>query len=237
MFVNNNSITPAVRIGIVRRFIQILVLFGILSAVLLFSSGHTDWLWAWVFIGIYIGSTVFNSIALLKRRPEIIAERSMTQIEHGWEKLIGGLWALLYFLAVQLIAGLDMRYGWSADIPLNVHIVGVICFFTGTGLFSWALLENAFFTTASRIQKERGQTVCMSGPYQYIRHPGYLGAIIQSFAAPMLLGSFWALIPGFLSALLMIVRTKMEDKMLRQELIGYEAYAERTKYRVFPGIW
>ena len=77
----------------------------------------------------------------------------------------------------------------------------------------------------------------MSGPYQYIRHPGYLGAIIQGLAAPMLLGSFWALVPGFLSALLMTVRTAMEDKMLQQELIGYEAYVQQTKYRIFPGIW
>ena len=91
---------------IIRRFIQILVLFGILASILLVSSGRIGWLWAWVYIGIYIGSTVFNSIVLLKRRPEVIAERSKTQMKHDRDKVIGGFWVLLenaFFVTVSRI--------------------------------------------------------------------------------------------------------------------------------------
>lgn len=234
---NDNSIAPEIRIGIIRRFIQILVLFGILASILLVSSGRTGWLWAWVYIGIYIGSTAFNSIMLFKRRPEVIAERSKTQMKHDWDKVIGGLWALLYFFAIPLVAGLDVRYQWTMDQSLYVHLSGAICFFAGLAFFSWALLENAFFVTVSRIQNDRDQTVCTSGPYQYIRHPGYLGAIIQGLVAPLLLGSLWALIPGFLAALLMTVRTAKEDRLLQRDLVGYKTYAQRTRYRIFPGVW
>jgi protein-S-isoprenylcysteine O-methyltransferase Ste14 len=54
---------------------------------------------------------------------------------------------------------------------------------------------------------------------------------------PLALGSWWALIPGGLLALLFVVRTALEDRMLRDELPGYLAYTRRTCYRLIPGIW
>lgn len=79
--------------------------------------------------------------------------------------------------------------------------------------------------------------MCTTGPYRFVRHPGYVGAIVQAFGAPLLLGSLWALIPGALAALLMIVRTALEDRMLRAELAGYAEYAQQVRFRLLPGIW
>jgi protein-S-isoprenylcysteine O-methyltransferase Ste14 len=101
----------------------------------------------------------------------------------------------------------------------------------------WALSSNAFFVATVRIQADRGQTVVSGGPYRYVRHPGYLGSILLHLGVPFLLGSLWALIPGFVAVLVMVVRTALEDRTLRAELSGYEEYAERVRYRLLPGVW
>ncbi len=88
-----------------------------------------------------------------------------------------------------------------------------------------------------RIQKERGHTVVTDGPYQYVRHPGYAGTIVTMLAMALALGSLWALILSGLSALLMVIRTALEDRTLREELSGYPEYARQTRYRLLPGVW
>jgi protein-S-isoprenylcysteine O-methyltransferase Ste14 len=99
------------------------------------------------------------------------------------------------------------------------------------------MLANAYFSTAVRIQTDRDQTVCRSGPYRYVRHPGYLGFILQSIGTPLLLGSLWALIPGLAAVALMVVRTILEDRMLQAELAGYSDLVQAVRYRLVPGIW
>jgi len=101
------------------------------------------------------------------------------------------------------------------------------------------MVSNAYFSTVVRIQEERGHAVCTSGPgpYRFVRHPGYAGAILQSLATPLLLGSLWALVPGGLAALLVVARTALEDRMLHEELEGYREYAAQVHYRLLPGVW
>jgi protein-S-isoprenylcysteine O-methyltransferase Ste14 len=96
---------------------------------------------------------------------------------------------------------------------------------------------NDFFSGTVRIQEDRGQTVATGGPYRWVRHPGYVGGILHHLAAPPMLGSFWALIPGVLGALALVARTALEDRTLYAELDGYAAYATRTRYRLVPWVW
>jgi protein-S-isoprenylcysteine O-methyltransferase Ste14 len=88
-----------------------------------------------------------------------------------------------------------------------------------------------------RIQTDRGHTVCDTGPYRFVRHPGYVGLILQAVGVPILLGSFWALIPGVAAAVLISIRTSFEDRTLRAELPGYVDYVQRVRWRLIPGIW
>jgi protein-S-isoprenylcysteine O-methyltransferase Ste14 len=97
--------------------------------------------------------------------------------------------------------------------------------------------HEPYFTAAVRIQEERGQTVCKDGPYRFVRHPGYVGANLQSLGTPLLLGSLWAFIPAILAVVLMVTRTALEDRTLQAELPGYSAYTQEVKYRLLPGIW
>jgi protein-S-isoprenylcysteine O-methyltransferase Ste14 len=88
-----------------------------------------------------------------------------------------------------------------------------------------------------RIQSDRGQTVCKEGPYRYVRHPGYLGGFLFTVTMGLMLGSWWAFIPQFIAALMLIPRTVLEDRTLQAELPGYQDYVRETPYRLLPGIW
>jgi protein-S-isoprenylcysteine O-methyltransferase Ste14 len=224
--------------GVTKRFRQVMVLVLFQGALLFLSSGRIDWVMAWIYIGIYVVFILINGVIMLRRSPETIAERAEAGEDwKDWDKIVGGLYALMYFVIMLLVAGLDVRFGWTGEMAPIVHVAAVVVFTLGYALFSWAMMSNAFFSTGVRIQEERGQTVATAGPYRFIRHPGYLGAIIQSLALPPLLGSLWALIPAGVAVLLMITRTALEDRTLQNELEGYSDYAESVRYRLLPGVW
>jgi len=169
--------------------------------------------------------------------PETIAERGQAKETKDWDKIMGGLWSLAQFLVLPLVVGLDMRFGWTRELGAAWHVAGAVVFAVGLGLFGWAMITNAYFSTAVRIQSDRGQTVCRNEPYRFVRHPGYAGALLQSLGIPFLLGSLWALIPGITAAALMIIRTSLEDRILQAELPGYRDFVQEVHYRLIPGIW
>ena len=107
----------------------------------------------------------------------------------------------------------------------------------GYAFSSWALIVNRFFSGTVRIQTERGHHVVTDGPYRIIRHPGYAGSLLGYVFIPILLDSLWAFIPAVLLIIVMFIRTASEDSTLQTELPGYAEYAEKTRYRLIPGIW
>jgi protein-S-isoprenylcysteine O-methyltransferase Ste14 len=180
---------------------------------------------------------VINGTIMLRTSPETIAERGRLQETERWDKLVGGAWGLALFLLVPLAAGLDARFGWTRQLSPKWNAGGAVLLACGLGLAAWAMIVNAYFSTAVRIQSDRGQTVCRSGPYRVLRHPGYFGFILQSLGTPLTLGSLWSLIPGIAAAVLMIVRTFLEDRFLQTRLPGYGEYVQEVRYRLVPGIW
>jgi len=127
--------------------------------------------------------------------------------------------------------------GWSGTFSPVVQIVALLVMIGGIALSDWAMAANKFFSGVIRIQEDRGHTVETGGPYRFVRHPGYVGGILHHVAAPLMLGSWWALIPGGIGALLFVIRTALEDKTLQDELPGYVEYTQRTRYRLVPWIW
>jgi protein-S-isoprenylcysteine O-methyltransferase Ste14 len=174
---------------------------------------------------------------MLRTSAETIAERGRPKEMKDWDKLVSGLWSVAQFLLIPLIAGLDVRFGLSGEIGVGIHIAGGIVFAAGLALFGWAMITNAFFSTVVRIQEERGQTVCRDGPYRFVRHPGYAGTLLQSAGAPLLLGSWWAVLAAIAAAGFMIIRTSLEDRTLHAGLPGYSEFAKEVRYRLVPGIW
>jgi protein-S-isoprenylcysteine O-methyltransferase Ste14 len=228
---------PNIAAGIVMRFAQIAIVFAFQAAILFLAAGRLNWTWAWVFLGISLVSVLINGAILLHTSPETIAERGRPKETKNWDKIVAGLYGLSLFLVLPLVAGLDTRFGWTGQLDNTWHITGAAVLAVGLGLAGWAMIANTFFSTAVRIQTDRGQTVCRTGPYRFVRHPGYVGFILQCLATPILLGSEWALIPGITAATILIIRTSLEDRTLQAELIGYRDYAQEVRYRLVPGVW
>ena len=224
--------------GILKRAVQLGIQFLILAAILFLSSGRLDWWFAWVYLGIFILGVGVNSYVLLRINPELIAERArqFTPETKKWDRILATLWGLMSAVSL-LVAGLDVRFGWSPQISLTVQLIAMLFHMFGSALASWALVSNAFFAGTVRIQTDRGHSVASSGPYRFVRHPGYAGWMISNVAVVVMLGSMWALIPAVIAVLALVARTALEDRMLRKELPGYEKYAQRVRYRLLPGIW
>lgn len=223
--------------AVARRGMQVVVSMLLMAAALFLSAGTLDFPRAWIFFGIYLASILVNTVVFLKFNPEVVAARSEIirgKLE-GWDKLFM-IGYILFLLLTLVVCGLDARFGLSSPGEDSL-LAGVIIFIPGWLLVMWAMLENKFFEGEVRVQKERGHKVISSGPYAFIRHPGYLGMILSYGCAPFILGSFYGLIPMLLLAATLVSRTHLEDKMLRKELDGYEEYAQRVKYRLVPGIW
>jgi len=228
---------PNVLAGILKRIGTVAIFFVLIAAILFLAAGRLNWIWAWVYLGICLVSALINASIMLRTRPETIAERGRPQETKDWDKVVGGLWAVAIYFALPLVAGVDVRFGWARELSVAWHVAGAVVLAVGLGLSAWAMIANAYFSTAVRIQSDRGHTVCRTGPYRFVRHPGYVGFILQSISVPFLLGSLWALIPGITATVLMIIRTSFEDRMLQAELPGYQDYVQEVRYRLVPGIW
>lgn len=220
-----------------RRMIQVLVTSALQGALLFGSAGRLDWIWGWGYMGIYLLMFLVNALILLRINPDVIAERADTAGARGWDMLVGGVFALAYVIGLPLISGLDVRRGWSGEMAFWVHLAGIGVFLIGAGLFVWAMAVNAHFATVVRVGAEGEHEVAMSGPYRIVRHPGYLGVVVQSMSTPLILGSWWALIPAALALVALFFRTVLEDRTLQAELAGYDQLVKQTPYRLIPGIW
>jgi isoprenylcysteine carboxyl methyltransferase (ICMT) family protein YpbQ len=223
--------------GILKRAVQIGIQLLIIAGILFISSGRLDWWMAWVYLAIFAIGVTINAAFLMRISPELIAERARGWTNaKGWDTALGTLWGILSLVAL-LIAGLNVRFGWPPQIPLELQLVAVVFVVLGSALASWAMISNAFFAGTVRIQEERGHTTVSEGPYRFVRHPGYAGWTLSGIALALMLGSLWALIPAGSAAIALVVRTALEDRTLREELDGYSDYARRVRYRLVPGIW
>jgi len=169
---------------------------------------------------------------------ELLEERSKPgEGTKPWDKAILGL-SFLVTISMYVTAGLDSgRYHWSPDFHWSLCALGVLLTVTGQLLFLIAQKQNKFFSSTVRIQTDREHIVCDTGLYTVVRHPAYLGMIIQSVGFPLLFGSLWSIIPICLSIILILTRTKLEDDTLKTELKGYPEYSTKTRYRIIPYVW
>jgi len=217
-----------------KRMLQVVIQFFIFALILFLTSGKLNWIWAWAYMGVSVVILAINALVL---SPELMAERGeIKENVESWDKAIS-LPSSLFTLATIILPGLDLRFGWSPQLDSSLQIIGLIFYTLGMGLFTWSMASNPFFSGAVRIQMDRDHVVATSGPYKYVRHPGYVGYITSWAATALALGSLWALIPATLLLITMTIRTALEDKTLLQKLEGYREYANQVRYRLIPGVW
>jgi protein-S-isoprenylcysteine O-methyltransferase Ste14 len=209
----------------------------VMGIALFWSAGRIDWWPAWAAIAVMLAWIAATAIVILRFNPDLLAERlGPRRGAKPWDLVIMSSLGLVQ-LARYIVAGLDQRYGWTGGLPVAAQMAALAACALGYALVVWATASNPFFSQIVRIQSERGHAVVTGGPYRIVRHPAYAGAIVYELAVPVLLASWWAMVASGLNAILLILRTALEDRSLQAELAGYVDYARQVRHRLLPGIW
>ncbi|MBU0492823.1 MAG: isoprenylcysteine carboxylmethyltransferase family protein [Chloroflexi bacterium] len=233
----NEARPTAIGRVLLKRIVALFVLILGMDLLLFVPAGTLDWPAAWVFSALYAFFLLVYMVWGTFKAPDLLKERSrVAENVKVWDKIIMGMYTVL-LLATLALAGLDVgRFQWSY-MPLALQAIALLGMFLAGGLVFWTILTNAYLGRMVRIQEDRGHQVVTGGPYRYVRHPMYVGIILLLPSVALFLGSWWALVPAGLIAVLMVVRTALEDRTLRAELPGYAEYAQQTRYRLLPGVW
>ena len=220
--------------NVLKRLIQVLFTLILQGIILFISAWSVKWYWAWFFLSLGVIILLINLFVI---PVELMEERGRKKENvKKWDKILTSI-NMISMLGIYIVSGLDYRFGWSSNPNILLHIIGLVFYFLGSMLFTWSMLSNKYFSTMVRIQTERGHEVAISGPYRYIRHPGYVGFIVMVLATPISLGTLYALFMSGITTILFIIRTSLEDKTLKNELAGYLEYANKVKYKLIPFIW
>jgi protein-S-isoprenylcysteine O-methyltransferase Ste14 len=217
-----------------RAVVKFVFAVTLLALVLLVPAGTWRWPAAWVFIGLYVAFAVPVGAWLLRTNPELLARRFdwAKRAPKKWDRVLMAAYIPVY-AAVFVLAGLDFRYGWSG-IPTVWRAAAFVSIGAFYVLLALVLRENAFLSRVVEVHPEAGHHVITTGPYAVVRHPMYAGYIVWLLAAPVALGSLWALLPAALVAAGIVVRTVLEDRTLHAELPGYPEYAAKVRWRLLP---
>lgn len=222
------------------QWIRLGAAYLLIPLILFLCGGDPGWWQAWLYSLLIVTAGLGGRIWAERRHPGLTAERQdieTIQDAKAWDKVLAPLMAVSIAYPLVIVAGLDHRYSWSPVFPLWLNAIGFILIAFGYAFASWALAENRFFYSVVVIRTERGHVVCDTGPYRFVRHPGYAGSIYAMIGIVLALGSVWTLIPGAVASIISIIRTALEDRTLHEELPGYQEYADRVRYRLFPGIY
>ena len=224
--------------GVISWAVKGVLYKAFVGVVLMLSAGRWNWGAGWLYVFIFLAFDAATALVVLPHSPGLLIERSQrTPDVKDWDKIIMPLAAGFLPMIGWIIAGLNHRWDWNPELSPAMQLVGFFLTLIGHGIIVWAMGANAFFSPVVRIQEERGHQVAKGGPYRIIRHPGYAGAILFSLGIPLLLESWWALIPGVVTVGLYILRTLLEDRTLADELKGYKEYSNQVKFRIIPGVW
>lgn len=223
------------------RYLVRLPLILILQAAVLFvSAGRFDLPRAWIYLGAISIQTLASVMLIYRFNPTLIMGRAQSitkQDIKAWDKVLMPAGLVMQYVVLLAVIGLDVgRFQWSS-LGIPYAVVGFVLLVLGAVLGVWAAISNPYYEAVVRIQKDRDQKVVTTGPYRIVRHPGYIGASLGAVSTPLIIGSVFGLVPAGIIVILLLVRTALEDKTLRNELDGYAEYADKVKYRLLPWVW
>lgn len=240
--VNNSSLdtvaaTPPAPSAPYAKLALFLVLVPSLLAVLLFlPSGRFDLPFFWAYLILFTLIATAGLWRVVRTHPELLSERRRPAGPNRdpWTRPL----ATVLIPGAYVLAGFDVgRAHWQPSVPLAIQVLALVLFALTLAVWMWAMSANPFFSSAVRIQEDRGQRVITSGPYRFVRHPGYAAALLVFPMSPLALGSLWAILPTLPVLALFVWRTWLEDRMLHASLPGYSDYAKQVKFCLIPNLW
>ena len=215
------------------RFLPRLAVFAIPFV----SAGRADWPRGWLFIALVLLTLAVSLTMIRWKNPGLLRARlEKSEGTKPFDKVLLPIIGFFGIIGCLVVAGLDARFGWSSIATQWVYL-GVLLHAIGLVPIGLAVATNPFLETTVRIQDDRGHIAVTSGIYRIVRHPMYAGILIMTAGWPLVFGSTWSYLPIAVLWTAMVVRTALEDGALQRELAGYSQYAQRTRYRLLPGIW
>jgi protein-S-isoprenylcysteine O-methyltransferase Ste14 len=214
-------------------------MLAIMMFIFFSAAGTTNLPRSWYFFTVAFIYFLLSNITLYKYNPNLLIQRLKIRRKGSkkWDEILVRVSNLTALILIPIITGLDIgRYDWS-NLGQSYLILGYVLLGGSSVLINWAMVVNPFFEATVRIQEEREHRVISSGPYAFVRHPGYLSGILWVGSIPLILGSFYGLFPFLLYSGFIVLRTYLEDEVLFEELSGYREYALKVRYRLFPGLW
>ena len=223
-----------------RRVIQNIAALAALGALFFILAG-TIGVWGfWLYVATVLAYQIISLLIIVPRHPEYVDLANVRKTAHTdakkWDRVVV-LAVLGATYAMYALAAFDVGRLHLSQLPALWAIAGILAYVVGSALNQWAMLYNPHFEREVRIQTDRNHAVMTSGPYRYVRHPGYLGSVVGFVSFPLIVGSGIALLGSVLCIAGMIVRTYLEDRTLCQELAGYAEYAQTVRYRLLPYVW
>lgn len=208
----------------------------VLGFLIFVPAGTLAYWQGWVFVVVFSLSTNLIGVYLALTDPSLLERRMkvgpVAETRPAQKMIMTMAFVLLCLTPV--VSALDHRFGWS-QVPAWLSIVGSTLVASGLMIDLRVFRENSY--GASTIEKMEGQQVITTGPYAIVRHPMYVGVLIMMLGTPLALGSCWGIILGIATIPILVLRILDEERMLRDELTGYEAYARDVRSRLLPGIW
>jgi protein-S-isoprenylcysteine O-methyltransferase Ste14 len=221
-------------------WLAIVAAYLVVPLTLLAVGRDPGWWQAWALSLLVVVAGVGGRAWAEHRHPGLQADRmrfGRGQEVEPWDRVLAPLMALSLLYLPVIAGGLDHRHGWTTPFRVWTNVAGLLLCTLGYAFAVWALVENRFFTSLVRIQTERGHEVCDSGPYRFVRHPGYAGNLLAVLGIPLVLDSLWTFVAAGVALVISLVRTALEDRTLLEKLPGYREYARRVPHRLFPGLW
>jgi len=217
-------------------YVRFIIMYIFIALALFLPAGTIFWLQGWIYILIMITCSASFITYLTKKDPELLKARAKTKTTESWDKKLGII-GTPFFILMYILPGFDaVRFQWS-NLPLYISVIGFIGMILAIILFFLVSRENTYLSRVVEIQEERGHKVITTGPYRIVRHPMYSAVIVLYISHCIALGSLFSLIPCAIIIITIILRTIREDKMLHEQLEDYKEYAQKTRYKLIPGIW
>lgn len=218
---------------IISAIIKYIIGVGAVGALLFLPAWTLNYPHGWLFMGLLFIPMLIMGIVMALRAPGLLEKRLNNKEKERAQQGVVALSGLI-FPAGFVLSALDFRFGWSG-VPSWCVIVASVLFLIGYGLYAEVMRENAYLSRTVEVQQ--GQKVIDTGLYGVIRHPMYLATMLMFLPLPLILGSFWGLIPFALYPAVAVIRILNEEKVLRAGLEGYIEYTEKVKYRLIPFVW
>ena len=206
----------------------------IMIAALLFLPAWTfNYPGAWIFMAILFIPMLIMGVVLFVKSPDLLQKRLNNKENEKAQKGVIALSGLMFPIGFVLSA-LDFRFKWSC-VPIWLTALAAVLFLIGYALYAEVMRENAYLSRTVEVQEN--QKVISAGLYGIVRHPMYFSTLLMFLPLPIILGSFWGLIPFVIYPVVTVTRILNEEKILTHGLDGYAEYKTKVKYRLIPFIW